>query len=52
MTGDLAMWIIGFAITSGGALIGTVWAMLNAKIDTQKREIDQVRERIADLYQN
>lgn len=50
MTPDLAMWIVGFAITSGGALIGTVWAMLNAKIDGQNKSIEQMRERIADLY--
>lgn len=50
MTQELAMWIVGFCVTSGGALIATVWAMLNSKIDGQKRDIDQVRERIADLY--
>lgn len=50
MTGELAIWIIGFAITSGGALIGTVWAMLNAKIDSQSKASEQIRERIADLY--
>jgi uncharacterized coiled-coil protein SlyX len=51
MSNEVLMWIAGFCVTSGGALIATVWAMLNSKIDGQKREIDQVRERIADLYQ-
>ena len=50
MNGELAIWIVGFAITSGGALVGTVWAMLNAKIDSQNKSIEQIRERIADLY--
>jgi hypothetical protein len=50
MTGDLAIWIVGFAVTSGGALVGTVWAMLNARIDGQNKSIEQMRERIADLY--
>lgn len=50
MSNELLFWIAGFCVTSGGALIATVWAMLNSKIDSQKREIEQVRERIADLY--
>jgi hypothetical protein len=50
MSGELAIWIVGFAITSGGALIGTVWAMLNAKIDGQNKSVEQIRDRIADLY--
>lgn len=50
MNQTLLIWIAGFVVTSGGALIATVWAMLNAKIDGQKRDNEQVRERIADLY--
>lgn len=50
MNGELVVWIGGFCVTSGGALIATVWAMLNAKIDSQKRECELLRERIADLY--
>lgn len=50
MSGDLLVWIGGFCVTSGGALIATVWAMLNSKIDGQKRECELLRERIADLY--
>ena len=51
MKDSLLIWIAGFCVTSGGALIATVWTMLNSKIDGQKRETEQVRERIADLYQ-
>lgn len=50
MSGELLVWIGGFCVTSGGALIATVWAMLNAKIDEQRRECALLRERIADLY--
>lgn len=50
MNTEVLVWVGGFAVTSGGALIGTVWAMLNAKIDERKRENEQIRERIADLY--
>lgn len=50
MSTDLLIWIGGFAVTSGGALIGTVWAMLNAKIDSHRKETEILRERIADLY--
>lgn len=51
MNTELLVWIGGFVVTSGGALIGTIWAMLNAKIAEQKRECALLRERIADLYQ-
>ena len=50
MKDSLLLWIAGFCVTSGAALIGTVWAMLNAKIDGQNKNLEQVRERIADLY--
>lgn len=50
MNTELLFWLGGFAVTIGGALITTVWAMLNGKIDGQKREIEQIRERIGDLY--
>ena len=54
MTPEVLIAIGGFAITSGGALIATVWAMLNAKIERIEKESDktreQFRERIADLY--
>lgn len=51
MNESLLMWIAGFCVTSGAALIGTVWAMLNNKIDAQNKSIEHIRERIADLYQ-
>lgn len=50
MKDNLLLWIGGFCVTSGGALIATVWAMLNAKIDGHRRETEILRERIADLY--
>lgn len=50
MSTEVLFWLAGFCVTSGGALIATVWAMLNSKIDGHKREIEQLRERIADLY--
>jgi apolipoprotein N-acyltransferase len=34
-----------------GSLVGVVWAMLNSKIDQQNKNLEQARERIADLYQ-
>ena len=51
MNPELIIWIGGFCVTSGGALIATIWAMLNAKIAEQKRECSLLRERIAVLYQ-
>lgn len=55
MSNELLIWIGGFAITFGGALVATVWAMLNAKIDRIDKEAERaresLRERIADLYQ-
>jgi uncharacterized coiled-coil protein SlyX len=50
MSQELMLWLGGFCVTSGGALIATIWAMLNAKIAEQKRECSLLRERIADLY--
>lgn len=40
----------GFAVTLCGALIATVWAMLNERIKSAEKEASRVRERIADLY--
>ena len=43
--------VLPYAVGITGSLIGVVWAMLNSKIDQQNKNIEQVRERIADLYQ-
>ena len=35
----------------GGGMVGVVWKMLNDRLDSNKEDVAQIRERIADLYQ-